>query len=79
MTNDQNDIRLEIDRAISELEQQGITTVNDPNRVGLGDVVESVLSKLGITEEKFKSWFALHECNCSKRKAWLNNVFSWKK
>jgi hypothetical protein len=46
---------------------------------GLGDVVESVLTNMGITQERFKEWFSLKECNCNKRKQWLNNLFSWKK
>jgi hypothetical protein len=49
------------------------------DEVGLGDIVEKALQSFGITEEKFKEWFHLKECNCSKRKAWLNNLFSWKK
>ena len=44
-----------------------------------GDVVESTLQKFGITEERFKEWFNLSECNCGKRKKFLNNLFSWKK
>ena len=46
---------------------------------GLGDVVEGVLIRFGVTEERFKKWFNLRECNCSKRKQWLNKIFSWKK
>jgi hypothetical protein len=74
-------IRQEMDQVIKQLEAVGI----DPNAhkredmVGLGDVVENVLHSVGITEERFKAWFNLKECNCSKRKAYLNNLFSWKK
>lgn len=81
-TKEENDaIRQEIDPVIKKLESLGI----DPNAhnkddvTGLGDVVESVLSSFGITEERFKQWFNLKECGCSKRKAYLNNLFSWKK
>ena len=75
------DPRPEIDGVIYELEKQGINmnSHNDPDVVGLGDVVESTLKKFGITEERFKEWFNLQECGCSKRKAWLNRIFSWKK
>ena len=45
---------------------------------GLGDLIESALGKMGVTEEGFQSWFNLKECNCTKRKAWLNSVFSFK-
>lgn len=77
------DVRKEMNNVIEKLEKQGITANShiDANvdQVGLGDVVEKALQSFGITEEKFKEWFNLKECNCSKRKAWLNNLFSWKK
>lgn len=74
-----NNIKTEISEVISELEKRGID-VNDHlrNKVGLGDVVEDVLKTFGITEERFKQWFGLKECGCSKRKKWLNGLFSWK-
>lgn len=76
-----SDIKEDMDKVISELERRGVkaNSHNDPDMVGLGDVVEDVLKTFGITEERFKSFFGLKECNCSKRKAWLNNIFSWKK
>lgn len=67
----------EIDSAICNLELKGITPHNYKEVVGLGDVVESTLKKMGITEERFKSWFNLKECNCSKRKEWLNKILHW--
>jgi len=75
------DIRQEMDQVIHELEKKGINMNShvDSNVVGLGDVVESVLKTFGITEERFKDWFNLQECGCSRRKAWLNRIFSWKK
>jgi hypothetical protein len=75
-----NDVRPELDKIIQELESKGI----DPNisqeelqKRGLGDVVESTLTKLGITQERYKSFFGLQECNCTKRKKWLNGFLSW--
>lgn len=76
-----SDIRHEMNQVITELENRGIS-VNQhtkPDTVGLGDVVEEVLNKFGITEERFKAWFNLKECGCSKRKKWLNGLFSWKR
>jgi len=75
-----DDVRYEMNRVISELEKRGITKnshLSNENR-GLGDVVEDVLKTFGVTEERFKQWFNLKECNCSKRKQWLNSLFSWK-
>ena len=69
----------EIDSAIKELEKDGINTTNYHEIEGLGDLIESALGKVGITEERFKSWFNLEECNCPKRKEWLNSVFSFKR
>lgn len=81
MSNDTN-IQTEMDKVIIELEKRGITNQswrsNEELERGLGDVVESVLTSFGITEEKFKNWFNLKECNCTKRKKWLNSLFSWK-
>jgi len=51
----------------------------NPEMIGLGDVIEDVLKSFGITQERFKQWFGLQECGCSRRKAWLNRIFSWKK
>jgi hypothetical protein len=70
----------ELDNIILELESKGISHDIDPIKFqtkGLGDVVESVLNKFGITQEKYKQWFHLEECDCTKRKKWLNNFFSW--
>ena len=66
-----NDVRPELDRIIQELESKGIDPNISPEELqkrGLGDVVESTLTKLGITQERYKSFFGLQECNCTKRK-----------
>ena len=69
----------EIDNVIEELQKQGVEPEEIQEITGLGDLIEGALNKFGITEEKFKGWFNLKECNCSKRKAWLNSIFSWRK
>ena len=76
-----DDIRSEINNAIHQLEQKGLNNNShlSGDTVGLGDAVEGVLKSIGITEERFKEWFNLKECGCSKRKAWLNGLLSWKK
>lgn len=71
-------IAKEIDEVIKDLETQNIS-LETSETVGLGDLVENTLLKFGITEEKFKSWFNLKECGCSKRKKYLNKLLSWKK
>lgn len=82
LSNEENNtIKQQMDIVISELEKAGVSASSHINqdRVGLGDVVENVLKSVGITEERFKEFFNLRECNCSKRKAWLNNILSWHK
>jgi hypothetical protein len=75
-----SDIRQEMNQVITELENRGINVNShtNPDMKGLGDVVEDVLKTFGVTEERFKQWFGLKECGCSKRKKWLNGLFSWK-
>ena len=78
MGNKSNKIRDEIDPVIKELQELGLKHNDDYDIVGVGDVVESILTKFGITQESFKSWFNLSECNCTERKKWLNGVFHWR-
>ena len=72
-------IKKEMDVVIQALEKEGVSFNSTEGEItGLGDVVESTLNSLGVTQEKFKYWFNLRECNCNERKKWLNNLFSWK-
>ena len=75
------EIKHELDRIVGDLESKGVTfrahESKEEDVTGLGDVVESTLKSMGITEERFKKLFNLKECNCSKRKKWLNNLLSW--
>jgi hypothetical protein len=78
--NKNEDIKTEMDPVIEELKRKGIKhNSKETEMVGLGDLVEETLKKLGITEERFKQWFDLKECNCTERKKFLNNLFSWRK
>jgi hypothetical protein len=81
LTPEENDVvKHEMQPIIDELKSKGINFNSSEDEItGLGDVVESTLNAFGITQEKFKEWFDLRECNCNERKRWLNNLFSWKK
>jgi hypothetical protein len=73
-----SDIRPELDQLIEELKTKGIDKDTNPDNVtGLGDIVESTLTKLGITQERYKTFFGLEECGCTERKKWLNGILSW--
>lgn len=72
------EIRKELDPVIDELEARGVSmTSTEGEIVGLGDVIEGVLSKFGINQERFKWFFNLKECDCEKRRKFLNGVLSW--
>jgi hypothetical protein len=73
-----SDVRPELDQLIEELKTKGIDKDTNPDSVtGLGDIVESTLTKLGITQERYKTFFGLEECVCTERKKWLNGILSW--
>lgn len=72
------EIRKELDPVIKELKELGVQAHStEQDIVGLGDIVEGVLNKFGITQERFKQFFGLKECNCTERKRYLNNLLSW--
>jgi len=79
MGKEQKQIRKDLDKVIEKLEGEGLKHNDDYDKVGVGDVVESVLSSMGITQDRFKSWFGLSECDCNERKKWLNGMFYWKR
>lgn len=77
--NDNESIRNDVQTLVEELKSQGIKHNSKEHEiVGLGDIIEQTLNKLGITQERFKQLFGLKECNCTERKEFLNNVLSWK-
>jgi len=75
-------VKKELDNVISELKNQGITLNNYQEKAkleGLGDVVEKVLSKFGISEDRIKTMTGIKNCGCKERKRWLNEVFPFRK
>lgn len=81
-----DEIRRDMDKVITELKSQGIhynthefveKNGDEQTKVGLGDIVESVLNKFGITQERYKAFWGIEECNCTERKKFLNNLLSW--
>lgn len=78
MNYENRQIREELDQVIEELEKRNVKHNDDYDIVGVGDVVEQVLTKFGITQERFRAFFKLQECDCNKRKEWLNGIFYWR-
>ena len=53
------------------------TNKNKTNeRRGLGDVIESALSSIGVTESRVESWLG-RPCNCKERREKLNKLSKW--
>ena len=44
--------------------------------MGLGDIVEKALSKIGVTEERVQTWLG-RPCGCRRRKEKLNQLGQW--
>lgn len=40
-------------------------------RVDVGELAESTLKSLGITEDRVKQWLHIKDCGCKKRAKWL--------
>ena len=40
--------------------------------IALGDAVESMLTRLGITKERVQAWTRTKDCGCAARQKWLN-------
>jgi hypothetical protein len=61
----------DLDDAMAEIESKSQGT----DMEGLGDLVENVLTKFGITQERVRSALGTPDCGCSQRKQFLNRLF----
>jgi hypothetical protein len=41
-------------------------------RVAVGDLVETMLTSIGITKERVQAWTRTKDCGCKARQRWLN-------
>lgn len=72
----------QLDEVIAHLEnEEDVRLENhvhkDPE--GLGDTLEKVFSKFGITESWISDAMGIGGCGCSKRKKFLNQIFPYRK
>ena len=72
----QRSLQQDGERIVDELQSQGVTL--ETKMDGLGDLVHATLKTLGITEERFKKILGVDECNCNKRRAFLNKLLPFK-
>ena len=61
----------DLDAAMAEIELKS----EGSDVSGLGDLVEDVLTKFGITSEKVEKALGVQDCGCNKRKQFLNKLF----
>jgi len=66
---------------VDKLKEEGIDLEQDVSAVeGVGDIVQSTLSKLGITEDVINKWSGLKGgCGCGKRHKFLNKILPFNK
>jgi hypothetical protein len=69
------ELKADGEKIAEELEKAGVTFETDVESMeGLGDLVHSILNKVGITEERFKRILGLKHCNCNSRRKLLNKL-----
>jgi len=67
----------QFDKAVTALAEEGITP-DEPSE-GLGDTIEKVLQKFGITKKLMANVSGAKDCRCNKRREWLNKIFKYKR
>jgi len=68
------------DVIIDELDKIGINEGNiQEQSEGLGDTLEKVLTKIGISKERFEKLPGMGGCGCDARKKFLNKIFPYRK
>ena len=73
------------DSLIHNFKKENIDELSVPHaasaRGGLGDVIEKVMNKLGITHDRMEKVFDVDSegCGCGKRKKFLNNLWPFYK
>jgi len=41
-------------------------------RIAVGDLVETMLTRIGISKDRVRQWLRVKDCGCAKRQRWLN-------
>lgn len=72
----------ELDEIIEHLEKEEDITlenIHTKDSEGLGDTLEKVFAKFGVTEETIEGFSRIGGCGCAKRKKFLNKIFPYKR
>lgn len=70
----------DVEEVIEELKKEGVTLENYTQQSeGLGDTLEKVFTKFGVTEEWITKALRLGGCGCQERKKFLNRIFPYRK
>lgn len=74
------DVEKELDEVVQEIKKEGIDLDNyESKSEGLGDTLEKIFTKFGVTEERIKKYIGLEDCGCEERKKFLNRIFPYRK
>jgi len=82
MSNEQQEMKKELDQVIHDLKhKEGVDLSNYANKdpEGLGDSLERVFAKFGITEDRISKYMGIGGCGCQERKKFLNKIFPYRK
>ena len=41
-------------------------------RIAVGDLVERMLTGIGVSKDRVRQWLRVKDCGCAKRQRWLN-------
>jgi hypothetical protein len=69
-----SDAKQELQEIVNELKKEGVDLSNYQQKDGLGDVLESVLNRMGVTEEKLQAFMGIGGCGCQEVKKFLNTI-----
>lgn len=70
-----------IDEVVAHLEAEEDVRLDNFHQKseGLGDTLQKVFSKFGLTEENIEEAAGIGGCGCQKRRQFLNRIFPYRK
>jgi len=75
------ELQKKVDEVVAHLEkEEDIRLDNFQNKdsTGLGDTLQKVFAKFGLTEENIQKASGMRWCGCHKRRQFLNRIFPYR-
>jgi len=76
------DVKAKIDEVVEHLEKEEDVRLDNfhlKDSEGLGDTLQKVFARFGLTEEGIKEATGMRWCGCNKRRQFLNRIFPYRK